>query len=87
MRNSGFIVSDKPWEELLWIIIPFITGSYSLGVLDEDTPLKPHGNRWRLLGFKELKSEYPWCGSSNTNVCLKGEFSQTIYWNNKLDPD
>lgn len=85
IRAIGFLGCDKPWEELLFSIIPFYIGIYyDMMPINTNTPLRPHGNTWRLVGFEGLKSDYPWSGASNSNVSFKGAFNQIIFWTNTL---
>lgn len=84
IRNVRFIGSDKPWEELLWFIIPHCVYSSKTMSSTIEMPLRPHGNRWIVVGFEGLKREYPWNSTLNITKSLKGTFSQAIFWTNKL---
>lgn len=84
IRDIKFIGADKPWEELLWFIVPFCA-THSIPLSNDlDLPLRPHGNSWILLGYEGVRNDYPWSGAENTTVNLNGTFSQMIYWTNKL---
>lgn len=85
IREIGFLGSDKPWKELLLLLIPSYVDSYfDYKNIKIDTPLRPHGNTWKLLGFEGAKSDYPWSGSSNCNVFFDGAFKQYTFWTNVL---
>lgn len=85
IREIGFLGSDKPWKELLLILIPSYVDSYfDYKNIKIDTPLRPHGNTWKLIGFEGTKSDYPWSGSSNCNVFFNGALKQYIIWTNIL---
>ncbi len=84
IRNIEFIGFDKPWEELLWFIVPFWANHFNPFSSNSYIPLRPHGNSWILLGYEGVRNDYPWSGAENTSVSLNGTFSQVIYWTNKL---
>jgi RNA polymerase sigma factor (sigma-70 family) len=84
IRNIKFIGSDKPWEELLWLLVPFCANHFKRIPNEFDLPLRPHGNSWILLGYEGVRKDYPWSGAENTSVSLNGTFAHVIYWTNKL---
>lgn len=85
IREIGFIGCDKPWEELLWSVIPACSIScYLLTPEDFTLPIKPHGNSWKLIGFEGTKKDYPWSGDLSSYSYLDGKFTQNIFMTNKL---
>lgn len=85
IRRIGFIGCDKPWEELLWSIIPACSYSCFMLLLPDFTPPpKPHGNSWKLIGFEGTKNDYPWSGDIKISSFFEGKFSQGVYWTNNL---
>jgi RNA polymerase sigma factor (sigma-70 family) len=84
IRDIKFIGADKPWEELLWFIVPFCANHFIPFSNNFDLPLRPHGNSWILIGYEGVRNDYPWSDAENTNVYFNGTFSHTIYWTNKL---
>lgn len=84
VRTIKFIGADKPLEELLWVIVPYCVYSLKVMQIDVEMPLRPHGNKWIIVGFEGLKKEYPWSSSINRANSLKDSFCQTIFWTNTL---
>lgn len=85
IRNVGFIGCHKPWDELLFSLIPFYCNfCYDNSIKNISNTLRPHGNSWNLLGFEGKQTDYPWNCSINSNVNLKGKFIQTIFITNIL---
>lgn len=90
IRSIGFDGCDKPWEELVWVLFPFMIFIDDIDKISDkwkpvDLPLRPGGDRWWLVGFEGTRDKNPYMGGR----AVKGDFNKmyiAAMYSNKYSP-
>lgn len=52
--NLKYVQHERDFKELMWIVFPEILSDFfEEQVIRSETPMRPHGNKWCMLGFEE----------------------------------